>query len=275
MGTVVLHRWGSAEEAASYLMGVFATRQLLGRFQDGRDNVGFTEAYYAAMANIPQLATNNIANIVQIVDTLKMIREVATGHLPSRIGKLGDLAKDAWLGYRYVYSTTKMDIQEATVYACKLYDALDRGVPYCRVSGDYTEGTARYRFSCKIRWKDLIPEDIRDLMNNRGMLERAGLALNLETAWDLIPYSFVVDWFLPVGDWLSKICKKSAADNLEIIDGWYSKTGHEIMDDGTEVRYYTRFSARGHNPNVPSFRRDPVSGITWVKRSIDGLALFT
>jgi len=32
---------------------------------------------------------------------------------------------------------------------------------------------------------------------------RLGLTNPLEIAWELVPYSFVVDWFLPVGSWLS------------------------------------------------------------------------
>lgn len=32
-----------------------------------------------------------------------------------------------------------------------------------------------------------------------------GLTNPLEVAWELVPYSFVVDWFLPVGNWLSTL----------------------------------------------------------------------
>lgn len=34
---------------------------------------------------------------------------------------------------------------------------------------------------------------------------RFGLVNPLEVAWELLPYSFVVDWFLPVGDYLSAL----------------------------------------------------------------------
>lgn len=30
-----------------------------------------------------------------------------------------------------------------------------------------------------------------------------GLTNPLQLAWELVPYSFVIDWFLPIGDWLS------------------------------------------------------------------------
>lgn len=39
------------------------------------------------------------------------------------------------------------------------------------------------------------------------VVERFGLSAEnfLTTAWELIPYSFVVDWFIPVGNYLNKI----------------------------------------------------------------------
>lgn len=36
-------------------------------------------------------------------------------------------------------------------------------------------------------------------------LSALGLTNPLLIAWELVPYSFVVDWFLPVGDWLSSL----------------------------------------------------------------------
>lgn len=42
-------------------------------------------------------------------------------------------------------------------------------------------------------------------LTNPGLAEISslGLANPLEIVWELIPYSFVVDWFFPVGNWLS------------------------------------------------------------------------
>jgi hypothetical protein len=38
----------------------------------------------------------------------------------------------------------------------------------------------------------------------RGYLDALGFELNPQIAWDAIPFSFVLDWFLNVGDWLSQ-----------------------------------------------------------------------
>ena len=38
----------------------------------------------------------------------------------------------------------------------------------------------------------------------------------LLTAWELVPYSFVVDWFIPIGDFLSQF---SASHGLQYVSG--------------------------------------------------------
>jgi hypothetical protein len=50
-------------------------------------------------------------------------------------------------------------------------------------------------------------------------LNEAGITNPLQLAWELMPYSFVVDWFYPIGDWLSAM---DAATGWTFIGG--SKT---------------------------------------------------
>lgn len=38
----------------------------------------------------------------------------------------------------------------------------------------------------------------------------------LLTAWELVPYSFVIDWFLPIGDFLAQY---SSTDGLTFLSG--------------------------------------------------------
>jgi hypothetical protein len=50
-------------------------------------------------------------------------------------------------------------------------------------------------------------------------LDQMGLINPLEVAWALTPYSFVVDWFLPVGNVLQAM---TAGVGVEFIDGYFS-----------------------------------------------------
>lgn len=46
----------------------------------------------------------------------------------------------------------------------------------------------------------------------------------LSTLWEATPYSFVADWFLPVGDYLAGLEKSVFGDRMELVDlGWTAK----------------------------------------------------
>ncbi len=49
---------------------------------------------------------------------------------------------------------------------------------------------------------------------------RTGLINPLTLGWELLPYSFVVDWFLPVGDFLQRC---NASDGLTFLRGWIAQ----------------------------------------------------
>jgi hypothetical protein len=50
-------------------------------------------------------------------------------------------------------------------------------------------------------------------------------------AWEVLPFSFVMDWFLPIGPWLSTL---SAWDGLAFVDGYV--TQYKYSNDFLEVR---------------------------------------
>lgn len=46
---------------------------------------------------------------------------------------------------------------------------------------------------------------------------------SLANLWDLVPFSFVIDWFLPIGDQLSKIENKNYASTLPVVAACYTE----------------------------------------------------
>lgn len=77
-------------------------------------------------------------------------------------------------------------------------------------------------------------------LNNPALATFASLGLTnpLELGWELVRYSFVVDWFLPVGNWLS---------TLDADFGWRYETGVNST--------FTRISVQstpGHTPSTSS-----------------------
>jgi len=54
----------------------------------------------------------------------------------------------------------------------------------------------------------------RPITREQDLLWALGLDNPLGTAWEITPYSFVVDWLLPIGDWLG------ALNSIKYYDGW-------------------------------------------------------
>lgn len=83
--------------------------------------------------------------------------------------------------------------------------------------------TVRAVRSRKSTWNDSVPDDswpdsqtvrsrksIKAVLKEKDVAQLAGLTDPLAIAWELVPYSFVVDWFIPIGEWLSARSLSSA-----------------------------------------------------------------
>jgi hypothetical protein len=55
-----------------------------------------------------------------------------------------------------------------------------------------------------------------------GWLDAFGVNANPRTLWDAVPFSFVVDWFFGVGDWLNSLKAEWLPANVLIIDFCHS-----------------------------------------------------
>jgi hypothetical protein len=76
-----------------------------------------------------------------------------------------------------------------------------------------------------------VSNDVMDI------LAQLGLTNPLSIAWEIVPFSFVIDWFLPIGDWLDSM---QADAGLELLSLNYSR---KVTFDGdlqisfTDVSY--------------------------------------
>jgi hypothetical protein len=64
--------------------------------------------------------------------------------------------------------------------------------------------------------------------------DQLGLTLNATDIWEVIPYSFVVDWFLPVQTFLEQFATQPASDWI-IAEGWWRSAKTETNGTATEV----------------------------------------
>jgi hypothetical protein len=84
-----------------------------------------------------------------------------------------------------------------------------------------------------------------------------GLTNPLEIAWEVVPYSFVVDWFLPIGNWLGVL---DATLGYDFLSGSYTNrksvrwTFKSIPREYTDINYRRTvsgdWSAAGERKNI-------------------------
>lgn len=214
-----------------------------------------TSAYIAACDNLPSANTNSIATVLEMAGSIK---DLLSGHPKTPKG-----VKDLWLAYRYQVCTTKSDIQEYAEFTRRLMTL-----------ANFTEIQSRGQAEGKgvkcstvitVRAQDCLPHDAA------SWLRSYGFRLSAVNMWDMVPFSFVVDWFLHIGDILESIENMGDALALPVTDVWNSfRTNYDNQD--------TYFRTQGRpNWSLPwmSYNSKSASGKTIVKRCLDSIALFT
>lgn len=95
-------------------------------------------------------------------------------------------------------------------------------------------------------------------------LDQLGLTNPLSVAWELVPLSFVVDWFVPVGDYVQSLVPPQG---VEFVDGWivnkataYGRHWTTIPGDPgwfTEHRYTELYKRRYRLSSFPRYQVTP------------------
>lgn len=236
--------------------------------QAGMPNLGahLNSAYVDAYQSLPAITTNNIQNLLQVFSSLA---KLVTGGVGKYEG-FGTLS-DAWLGYRYSYSTTKSDIEELAMYVDRMRNF--RSLNKVRGHGQYKVESedSTWLIKCSLECS------VDDYLGCYTDMERLGLALDGYNTWDLIPYSFILDWFFRIGDLLEIARSRNYAMKLSPSAVWFSVTHDFTNSLGYHQCDYYRWkqSSMDFVSTLPSsYLTDGSKSLsTWVKRGADALAL--
>lgn len=173
-----------------------------------------------------------------------------------------------WLELQYGWKP----LLEDTYNACKAYEALTEGprTYYYKASTSrnvHFDSSNHASYICptsgKLTQKILL--EMREVLPG-GVPRSLGLEDPLTVAWELVPYSFVVDWFIPIGPWLN------AAHSTPLLTGrWYKTTAREYVNsrstivnptyyEGSTINgewlYIVRTAGTGNlSTPLPSFKR--------------------
>lgn len=208
------------------------------------------------------------ANQVNMVAFLRDLKNPV-----SMIPKLKNLLSlkgnaDNYLSVNYGLLPTVSDLQS-------IVKAFQRSLPYIDRNGFktynalHTDVKSRSGISQRIEQRiklaiDSVDSGFSGLLNS---LDNAGFLLTFENIYDLIPYSFVIDWFVNVGDFLERVDTRLQLLRLPIRYTTSSSksirsANTDILDHSTltgmlsQVQYSRRTSNQCPVPPLPSIGLD-------------------
>lgn len=226
------------------------------------DQSGFVHAYYNAVDKLPQAGQNSLGNILEIISAIRSFKK---GFKPYR--SLKEAAQSAWLAYRYSYSTTISDLEEASALLQRLGYLVDTNASVVRSYGRSVRNGQTYNACIVVDFRSFLPSSLSEKMRKIG-----NFRLSAENVWDMIPFSFMVDWILGVSDILHDIDLWLESAQLPILEVWYSYSSL-VADNSSSESIYFRW--RGHSPALPRIsHHSSGSAITIVKRVADVLSIF-
>jgi hypothetical protein len=177
---------------------------------------------------------------------------------------------DEWLRYQYGMKPLMQDIYgSAESLATKIQKGFDQ---YLTLHDTYTDtASGTYfdtYFGCTVASTRIITTKktlrVRYRVSDTALKQISALGFTnpAQLAWELIPYSFVVDWFIPVGNYLSNWDSLVGTSGVVANGGFYRETIDIGSSCGCENR--TRFQEWVRIPGiamtnpVPHFK-NPVS----------------
>lgn len=84
----------------------------------------------------------------------------------------------------------------------------------------------------------LPPEVHRAAGQMAGFLDILGINANPAIIWNAIPFSFIVDWFYDVGDFLERFTVKNVRPITEITDFCVSVKAKRVLESHTDMRIF-------------------------------------
>lgn len=222
-------------------------------------------AYYQAVNGFYDKCSNLTLNMAQafaerqqtidlISGTAKRLagayRSLRRGRNPfTGVSCNGKDASKLWLEYTYgwtplvsdVYSAIdliKGDVPPLTVKA-------SRTGSFTKVKPDFTSSTYMQGQSATVYHTDNICRGssrttvkAKFSIKDPGVLTANAIGLTNPSllAWELLPYSFVVDWFLPIGSWLER---QNALLGLNVLSASTTRTTVKTWTGNTRVRVQT------------------------------------
>jgi hypothetical protein len=178
-------------------------------------------------------------------------------------------AASAWLQYRYVYNTTKADYEQfVRAKVGEFLGSLDQN-RVLRGSIGLSDGVLKV----KMRLTDNTKPNFEKMLIG---LNQYGLFPGLYNLWDMIPFSFIADWFSNLGDELQDIDQSIFFSYYEVNELLVSRKRKIVVEESWGKTTYEYYERRLYDA-MPQWEvyEDPTtpSGRTVFKRCLDGISI--
>lgn len=176
------------------------------------------------------------------------------GISPRRNGHRGSSPENAWLQYQYGWLPLLSDIyggvellqmgfrSQQALFSVErtITQALDPARFVRPASGNQLVTSGEASESCKVKLFGCVTADTH-------ILASLGLINPLSLAWELLPFSFVIDWLVPIGTWLESL---TATVGVTFAGGFRT----DMVSAGVEGELTYLSTVGGSNPlNYHSF----------------------
>lgn len=225
----------------------------------------YAAAYLEAARSLPEADVNLMGNLKEALDYIKGAISAIKDPKSALSGLIDTTSnpKQLWLSYRYVYKTNQQDAKEMQDLVSRLDYLSTVTKAKLKATGWVSQSGARYGVSMRIPLSTVLPQDLIDLVH------QFGLNVTPSNIWDLIPYSFMVDWFLGIGDKISFFEDWIGAAELHPMNIWF-----QARAETEDASYYYRVP--GYIPSVPPlYTSHEASGKTIAMRVADTISIFT
>lgn len=165
-----------------------------------------------AVADVTGLESNWLENLSQAKGTIDVIKPLVAGYqavLSKDLNAGRQALASAYLAYKYTVAPTLSDYKDVTGNIKTITQSITKH----RFSNERRRGachttspiqfstTADLSYYCTLHY--VLKDNSFSTVWNA--LEKLGLDPSIGNAWDFVPYSFVVDWFLKIGPALTRI----------------------------------------------------------------------
>jgi hypothetical protein len=167
-----------------------------------------------------------------------------TGHPPHKSIRPSKVVAENWLQLQYGWLPLIKDVQNGAEFLAHHFNVplqnVVRATARTKQGGGFSSSSPTNITKAEIEYLEKV--SIKAILREKNVYALAGLTDPLSIAWELTPYSFVADWFIPIGSWLQARQLSSAIEATYVISTLTKATAIGMTS--------TNISAHG---NIPAF----------------------